>query len=162
MLEEPLRVARVGLAGKARRRHDAGSVQPGPALDAGDGVLESATIAGGLVYRSERVPLINPQRGIFKPRGLPLLLSIGTVIPRVGARLCLREADLGGPQSPEGTLQSECAESRTVRRAAAAPMGQPREWVPGKFGSRTEITVSSRQGAVASQDHNGRREQREA
>ena len=32
-------------------------------------------------------PLVNPQRGIFKPRCLPLLLSILTVIPRAGAKL---------------------------------------------------------------------------
>ena len=56
-------------------------------LTARDGVLDSSTIAAGFVYRGERVPLVNPQRGIFKPRGLPFLLSIRTVIPRAGARL---------------------------------------------------------------------------
>ncbi len=56
-------------------------------LAARDGVLDSSTIAAGFVHRGERVPLINPQRGIFKPRGLPFLLSIRTVIPRAGAEL---------------------------------------------------------------------------
>jgi putative restriction endonuclease len=32
-------------------------------------------------------PLVNPQRGIFKPRGMPFLLSIGTVFPRKGGRI---------------------------------------------------------------------------
>jgi putative restriction endonuclease len=31
--------------------------------------------------------LVNPQRGIFKPRDFPFLLCIRTVIPRAGARL---------------------------------------------------------------------------
>ena len=56
-------------------------------LTARDGVLESAIIKAGFVHRGERVPLVNPQRGIFKPRDLAFLLSIRTVIPRAGARL---------------------------------------------------------------------------
>jgi putative restriction endonuclease len=35
----------------------------------------------------ERIPLINPQRGIFKPRQMAHLLSIKTVFPRRGARV---------------------------------------------------------------------------
>ena len=35
----------------------------------------------------ERWPLVNPQRGIFKPRGMPFLLSIRTVFPRNGGRV---------------------------------------------------------------------------
>ena len=33
-----------------------------------DGVLDSADLAGGFEFGGERIPLINPQRGIFKPR----------------------------------------------------------------------------------------------
>jgi putative restriction endonuclease len=50
-----------------------------------DGVLDSATVAAGFLFQGVRVPLVNPQRGIFKPRDLPFLLSIRTVIPRAGA-----------------------------------------------------------------------------
>ena len=32
------------------------------------GVLDSADLAVGFEFRGERIPLINPQRGIFKPR----------------------------------------------------------------------------------------------
>ena len=32
------------------------------------GVLDSADLAGGFDFRGARIPLINPQRGIFKPR----------------------------------------------------------------------------------------------
>src|SRR3954452_15527519 len=56
-------------------------------LTAREGILESAAIAAGFIYRGERSPLVNPQRGIFKPRDPPFLLSIRTVIPRAGARL---------------------------------------------------------------------------
>ena len=31
-------------------------------------VLNSADLAGGFEFGGERIPLINPQRGIFKPR----------------------------------------------------------------------------------------------
>jgi putative restriction endonuclease len=33
-----------------------------------DGVLDSVDLAGGFDFGGERIPLINPQRGIFKPR----------------------------------------------------------------------------------------------
>ena len=32
------------------------------------GVLDAADLAGGSEFGGERIPLINPQRGIFKPR----------------------------------------------------------------------------------------------
>jgi hypothetical protein len=42
---------------------------------------------GGFDFGGERIPLINPQRGIFKPRQMEHLLSIKTVFPRRGARV---------------------------------------------------------------------------
>jgi putative restriction endonuclease len=39
------------------------------------------------VFEGERWPLANPQRGIFKPRGMPFLLSIRTVFSRKGGRV---------------------------------------------------------------------------
>jgi len=51
------------------------------------GVLDSADLAGGFEVGDERIPLINPRRGIFKPRQLAHLLSIKTVFPRKGARV---------------------------------------------------------------------------
>src|SRR3984893_7865398 len=48
------------------------------------GVLDSADLAGGFEFGGERIPLINPQRGIFKPRRMAHLLSIETVFPRRG------------------------------------------------------------------------------
>jgi putative restriction endonuclease len=51
------------------------------------GVLDSADLAGGFEFGGERISLINPQRGIFKPRQMAHLLSIKSVFPRRGARV---------------------------------------------------------------------------
>ena len=51
------------------------------------GVLDSTDLAGGFEFAGERFPLVNPQRGIFKPRAMPWLLSIRTVFPRQGGRV---------------------------------------------------------------------------
>ena len=41
----------------------------------------------GFVFEGERIPLVNPRRGIFKPRQMRYLLSIKTVFPRPSARV---------------------------------------------------------------------------
>jgi hypothetical protein len=51
------------------------------------GVLDSADLAGGFDFGGDRIPLINPQRAIFKPRQMEHFLSIKTVFPRRGARV---------------------------------------------------------------------------
>ncbi|MDB5725795.1 MAG: hypothetical protein JWQ16_2549 [Novosphingobium sp.] len=54
---------------------------------AAGGPLTSEDLAAGFMFRGERIPLVNPQRGIFKPRAMRYLLSIRTVFPRTGARV---------------------------------------------------------------------------
>jgi putative restriction endonuclease len=49
--------------------------------------LEAEDLAAGFLFRGERIPFVNPQRGIFKPRVMRFLLSIRTVYPRTGARV---------------------------------------------------------------------------
>jgi putative restriction endonuclease len=51
------------------------------------GVLTADELRGGFVYDGEQVPLINPQRGIFKPSSMRYLLSVRTVYPRSGRRV---------------------------------------------------------------------------
>src|SRR5882762_1798118 len=51
------------------------------------GVLSSDDLAAGFRFDGERIPLINPQRGIFRPRQMAGLLSIRTVFPRQGGRV---------------------------------------------------------------------------
>jgi putative restriction endonuclease len=49
--------------------------------------LTAAELKPGFVFGGERIPLINPQRGIFKPRQMRYLLSIKTVYPRPGGKV---------------------------------------------------------------------------
>lgn len=49
--------------------------------------VTAATLKPGFLFRGERIPLINPQRGIFKPRQMRFLLSIKTVFPKPGGRV---------------------------------------------------------------------------
>ena len=44
-------------------------------------------LAAGFRFNGERIPLVNPQRGIFKPRQMRFLLSIKTVFPRPGGKI---------------------------------------------------------------------------
>ncbi len=41
----------------------------------------------GFVFDGDRIPLINPRRGIFKPQQMRFLLSIKTVFPKPGGKV---------------------------------------------------------------------------
>lgn len=49
--------------------------------------LTAADLKPGFLFKGERIPLINPQRGIFKPRQMRFLLSIKTVFPKPGGKV---------------------------------------------------------------------------
>jgi len=49
--------------------------------------LSSEQLSAGFIYRGARYPLVNPQRGIFKPKEMLYLLSIRTVYPRKHAKI---------------------------------------------------------------------------
>lgn len=49
--------------------------------------LTAKDLRSGFLYNGERIPLMNPQRGIFKPRQMRSLLSIKTVFPKPGGRV---------------------------------------------------------------------------
>ena len=49
--------------------------------------LTAADLGAGFTFKGERVPLVNPQRGIFKPQQMRHLLSIKTVFPKPGAKV---------------------------------------------------------------------------
>lgn len=68
-----------------------------------NGNLTSRDLAAGFQFQGERIPLINPQGGIFKPTQMRFLLSIRTVFPKPGAvaryddqREVYRQIDEGG------------------------------------------------------------------
>ncbi|MCY4128038.1 MAG: HNH endonuclease [Gammaproteobacteria bacterium] len=46
--------------------------------------ISARDIRFGFQFNDNRIPLVNPQRGIFKPRQMRFLLSLKTVIPRPG------------------------------------------------------------------------------
>ncbi|MCC8939267.1 HNH endonuclease [Bradyrhizobium sp. Arg68] len=49
--------------------------------------LTATELKPGFLFRGERIPLVNPQRGIFKPQQMRFLLSIKTVFPKPGAKV---------------------------------------------------------------------------
>lgn len=54
---------------------------------ASGGVVTANDLRAGFYVDGVRIPLINPQRGIFKPTSMQHLLSVRTVFPRTGARV---------------------------------------------------------------------------
>jgi putative restriction endonuclease len=78
--------------------------------------LTSDDLAAGFMFDGQRVPLINPQRGIFKPRAMPYLLSIRTVYSRSGARIWYDDQRVS-------TVRSMRVKSWSITRSwAAIPM----------------------------------------
>src|SRR6185369_5621882 len=49
--------------------------------------LTANDLKPGFLFEGVRIPLINPQRGIFKPQRMRYLLSIKTVFPRPGGKV---------------------------------------------------------------------------
>ena len=49
--------------------------------------LTSEDLKAGFVFEGDRIPLVNPQRGIFKPARMRHLLSIRTVFPKAGSKI---------------------------------------------------------------------------
>lgn len=49
--------------------------------------LSANELRPGFIFEGNRFPLLNPQRGIFKPRQMRFLLSIRTVYPAPGRRI---------------------------------------------------------------------------
>lgn len=56
-------------------------------LSAGRDYVTSEELARGFEFSGERIPLVNPRRGIFKPRQMKYLLSIRTVFPKPGNKV---------------------------------------------------------------------------
>ncbi len=49
--------------------------------------LTATELKPGFLFQGERIPLINPQRGIFKPQQMHFLLSIKTVFTKPGGKV---------------------------------------------------------------------------
>lgn len=91
-----------------------------------NGNLTSRDLAAGFQFEGRRIPLINPQRGIFKPTQMQYLLSIRTVFPKPGAavryedqREVYRQIDEGGEAVDYAFMgeNADSAENRWLREA---------------------------------------------
>jgi putative restriction endonuclease len=50
-------------------------------------LLTATELKPGYIFDGQRIPLVNPQRGIFKPQQMRFLLSIKTVFPKPGGKV---------------------------------------------------------------------------
>lgn len=96
-------------------------------LSAVNDLLSSDHLRAGFMFEGERIPLTNPQRGIFKPQAMRSLLSIKTVFPKPGAKVWYDDQRQVHEQIFEGTeaidyafmgANPEAAENRWLREAA--------------------------------------------
>ena len=71
-LDQPMRMAAFEQLRRLRELHDH---------------LTQTELKPGFVFNGERIPLVNPQRGIFKPQQMRFLLSIRTVFPKPGGKV---------------------------------------------------------------------------
>ncbi|WP_116807347.1 HNH endonuclease [Steroidobacter cummioxidans] len=97
------------------------------------GDLTSADLKAGFQFQGTRVPLINPQRGIFKPQRMRYLLSIRTVFPKPGARVWYDDQRSVHGQIYQGEEQVEYAFMGTDPNAA------DNRWLREAMESRTPI-----------------------
>jgi len=56
-------------------------------LTEGRSHLTAADLKPGFIYKGKRIPFLNPQRGIFKPKEMRFLLSIKTVFAKPGGKV---------------------------------------------------------------------------
>lgn len=95
--------------------------------------LTHKDIAAGFIFGGVRVPLVNPQRGIFKPRGMKRLLSIRTVVPRAGGRVWYDDQRVAHRQIYEG---EETIEYAFMGDDPRAPENQ---WLKAAMEERTPV-----------------------
>lgn len=98
-------------------------------LTAVRGELTAEDLRAGFEFEGARIPLVNPQRGIFKPQQMRHLLSIRTVFPRPGARVWYDDQRQAHRQIYEGSeaveyafmgRDPEAADNRWLREAMEA------------------------------------------
>jgi hypothetical protein len=88
------------------------------------------------VFDGERIPLINPQRGIFKPQQMQFLLSIKSVFPKPGGKVWYDDQREVHRQIFEGDetidyafmgRDPDAADNRWLREASAIAAGMASE-----------------------------------
>jgi putative restriction endonuclease len=88
--------------------------------------LTGADLRTGFQFAGVRIPLVNPQRGIFKPQQMESLLSIKTVFPKAGGKVWYDDQRNVHQQIYEGEetvdysfmgTNAEAADNRWLREA---------------------------------------------
>jgi hypothetical protein len=96
--------------------------------------LTSKELKPGFAFEGQRIPLINPQRGIFKPRQMRFLLSIKVVFSRPGGRVwydtAIRLGSIGFSMRPRSSSRAWRVtighrDILTINRLTAATVPQP-------------------------------------
>lgn len=97
------------------------------------GHLDHRVLAAGFLFEGQRLPLVNPQRGIFKPRQMQRLLSIRTVFPKPGGKVWYDDQRIVHRQVFEGVDGVDYAFMGTDPNAA------DNRWLREAFETQTPI-----------------------
>ena len=95
--------------------------------------ISAEELRRGFTFEGERIPLVNPQRGIFKPKQMQYLLSIRTVFPRPGKRVWYDD---------QRQVHSQIFESREAVDYAFMgknPDAADNRWLRGAFENRVPV-----------------------
>lgn len=95
--------------------------------------LTAADLSVGFFWKGIRIPLVNPQRGIFKPRQMESLLSIRTVYPKSGNRIWYDDQRQVHQQIYEGD------ESIDYAFMGSDPAAAENQWLKAAMEQRTPI-----------------------
>ena len=102
-------------------------------LSEAHGLLTRNLLSKGFDFEGERFPLVNPQRGIFKPRQMRYLLSITTVYPRTGGRVWYEDQQQVQRQIFEG------AESVDYAFMGTDPEAADNRWLKDAFENQVPV-----------------------
>jgi putative restriction endonuclease len=80
--------------------------------------ISAKDLAEGFTFNGSRLPLVNPQRGIFKPKEMETLLSIKTVFPKRGAKVWYEDQRQAHKQIYQGDETVDYAFMGTDPKAA--------------------------------------------
>jgi hypothetical protein len=86
--------------------------------------LTATELKPGFVFEGERIPLINPQRGIFKPQQMRFLLSIKTVFPKPGSKVWYDDQrEVHRQVARSRGCRNRCCSTPLISSRAARPAG---------------------------------------
>lgn len=97
------------------------------------GHVTAEDLRAGFLFENNRIPLVNPQRGIFKPRQMEYLLSIRTVIPRTARRVWYDDQVMAHEQI------FKSAEAVDYAFMGKNPEAADNQWLKGAYENKVPI-----------------------